>query len=133
MNTTRRTIATGIAAVIAGVVSLGAGFHANAASRPSPDINKRPSPAIVHHPSPDLNKRPSPAILHRPAPDVTRRPKPTVATMPCPAADNLPQCDLHSQAVSSTTDTSVTALRRPDATGGGAVVLNVARLTPSPQ
>jgi len=78
MNTTQRIITSGTAAVIAGILSLGASLDVDAAHRPAPDIHRRPAPAVVH----------------RPAPDVNRRPKPSAVTMPYPAADNIPDCDV---------------------------------------
>jgi hypothetical protein len=77
MNTKHRTGGAGIAAVIAGIISLGTGLDVDAANRPSPDINKRPAPAIV-------------VDGHRPSPDVNKRPKPTVVTMPCPSSRRHP-------------------------------------------
>jgi hypothetical protein len=118
MDTKHRAIGSGIAATIAGIVSLGAGLDAAAANRPSPDIHKRPAPAVVV------------VEGHRPSPHANRRPKPTVVTTPCPAADNTPQCNLRA-GTATTTDAAATALRSPTATGGGAATLSVGRMTPS--
>jgi hypothetical protein len=119
MNTRHRTIGTGIAALIVGIVNVGASLDVDAAHRPSPDINHRPASAIV-------------VDTHRPSPDINMRPKPAVVTMPCPAADNIPQCDLRAD-TTTTTGSSVTALRTPNAAGGGVATLNVGRITPSPR
>jgi hypothetical protein len=119
MNTTQRTIGTGIAAIIAGIVTVGAGLDADAANRPSPEIHKRPAPAAVtvdgHRPSPDLNKRPKPAVV----------------TMPCPAADDIPECDLSASASTTTEGGCLTARRTATAVVGGVAVVNVGRITPS--
>jgi hypothetical protein len=119
MNTTQRIIGTGIAAIIAAIVSVGAGLDVDAANRPSPDINNKPAPAIV-------------ADSHRPSPDINVRPRPSVFTMPCPAADDIPRCDLRAD-TTTITGGSVTALRTPIAAGGGVVTLNIGRMTPSPR
>jgi hypothetical protein len=141
MNTTQRTIATAIAAIITGIVSLGAGLDtAAAANQPSPDIHKRPAPTVIadnHHPSPDPTKRPKPSVAaaagHHHSPDANTPPKPTIVTMPCPAADNTPQCNLQAD-TATTPDASITALRSPTATGGGAATtLNIAHNTPTPR
>jgi hypothetical protein len=106
--------------VIAAVLSVGAGLDA-AANRPTPDVNKRPAPAVV-------------AVAgHRPSPNINRRPKPSAVVMPCPAADDVPQCNLRSTAASPATDGSVTALRSQAAGGGGVVSVSVGRITPSPR
>jgi hypothetical protein len=118
MNTKHRNTSAGIAAIIAGIISVGAGLDADAANRPSPDIHNKPAPAIV-------------VDSHRPSPDINKRPKPAVVTMPCPAADDVPQCDL--RADTTTTGGSVTALRTPIAAGGAVATLNIGRMTPSPR
>jgi hypothetical protein len=121
MNTKHRTGGAGIAAVIAGIISLGTGLDVDAANRPSPDINKRPAPAIV-------------VDGHRPSPDVNKRPKPTVVTMSCPAADDIPQCTLHRGSDAATPDASATALRTPaTASGGISGTISPTRMTPSPR
>jgi hypothetical protein len=120
MNTTHRTVA----AVIAGIVSLGAGLDAAAANRPSPDIHRRPAPAVVtvasHRPAPEINKRPKPAAV--------------TSTMPCPAADDLPQCGLHRTSDAPSNAATPTSLRSTAAASGGAVtMLSPDRVTSNPR
>jgi hypothetical protein len=121
MNTKHHRIGIGIAALIAGAITLGPAIAVDAANRPSPDRNKKPNPALVVD------------AYHRPSPDFNKRPKPGAFAVPCPAADGIPECDLH-RTVDTTTGSSAASLRAAAvASGGGAATVSPARVTPSPR
>jgi hypothetical protein len=69
MNSKHRRIGTGIAALIAGALTVLPALEANAANRPSPDY-KRPRPTVA---ALEAN------AANRPSPEY-KRPRPTVAS-----------------------------------------------------
>jgi hypothetical protein len=143
MNRTRRNVSAGIAAVIAGLVSLGAGLDVNAADRPAPNVKKQPAPAVVlaginYRHSPGSHTRQEPATVvdgyNRPSPGRYKVPTPSVVWLPCPAADDIPECNLHRASETATSAASAKALRTPAvASAGVGGTISPTRMTPSPR
>ena len=137
MNNKHR-IAVGIAALI-GTLTILPAITVDAASRPSPDFNKRPKPAVVDLPCPAVDDV-AQCGLHV-ASNTTNvgasaksSRSPAVVDLPCPAVDEFPLCDLHVASNTTHVGTSASSpLSAAVASGGGTGTLDPARITASPR